>query len=103
MKGKGYTHLTIPQARQLLMEDRRATLVDTRSPGEYRRGTLPGAVSIPPAAAGYGCPSAGFLPHRRLQLAPRPAPGGAGVYPGLRCGRLPGMAAGAVKGKEAAG
>ena len=22
MKGKGYTHLTIPQARQLLMEDR---------------------------------------------------------------------------------
>ena len=49
MKGKGYTHLTIPQARQLLMEDRRATLVDTRSPGEYRRGTLPGAVSIPEA------------------------------------------------------
>ncbi len=37
MKGKGYTHLTIPQARQLLMEDRRATLVDTRSPGEIGR------------------------------------------------------------------
>lgn len=49
MKGKGYTHLTIPQARQLLMEDHRATLVDTRGPREYRKGTLPGAVSIPEA------------------------------------------------------
>ena len=47
MKGKGYTTLTVPQARQLLMEDRRAVLVDTRSAGEYRRGTLPGSVSIP--------------------------------------------------------
>lgn len=49
MKGKGYTTLTVPQARQLLMEDRRAILVDTRSAGEYRRGTLPGSVSIPEA------------------------------------------------------
>lgn len=49
MKGKGYTTLTIPEARQLLREDRRAILVDTRSPAEYRRGTLPGSVSIPEA------------------------------------------------------
>ena len=49
MKGKGYTHLTIPQARQLLMEDRRATLVDTRGPKEYLQGTLPGSISIPEA------------------------------------------------------
>ena len=39
MKGKGYTNLTIPQARQLLAEDRRATLVDTRGPKEYLQGT----------------------------------------------------------------
>ncbi len=49
MKGRGYTTLTIPQARQLLAEDRHAVLVDTRSPGEYRRGTLAGSVSIPEA------------------------------------------------------
>ena len=42
MKGKGYTNLTIPQARQLLAEDRRATLV-------YLQGTLPGSISIPEA------------------------------------------------------
>ena len=49
MKGRGYATLTVSQARQLLMEDRRAVLVDTRSPEEYRRGTLPGSVSIPEA------------------------------------------------------
>ena len=49
MNGKGYTTISIPQARQLLMEDRRAILVDTRSPAEFKQGTLPGSVSIPEA------------------------------------------------------
>lgn len=49
MRGKGYQDLSIPEARQLLMQDPRATLVDTRSPAEYRKGTLPGSVSIPEA------------------------------------------------------
>ena len=49
MRGKGYTTLTIPRARQLLAEDRRAVLVDTRSGGEFRKGTLPGSISIPEA------------------------------------------------------
>lgn len=62
MKGKGYGDLSIPQAKQLLMEDRRATLVDTRSPAEYRRGTLPGSISIPEAEIDRKAPA--LLPDR---------------------------------------
>ena len=47
MKGKGYTSLSISQAIRLLEEDRRAILVDTRNPADFRKGTLPGSVSIP--------------------------------------------------------
>lgn len=56
MRGKGYTNLTIPQARKLLMDEPWATLVDTRSPSEYRRGTLPGSVSIPEAEMEWRAP-----------------------------------------------
>lgn len=49
MRGKGYTDLSIPQAKKLLMEDRRARLLDTRSIVEYRKGTLPGSIFIPEA------------------------------------------------------
>ena len=47
MNGKGYTTLSVAQAKRLLAEERRAVLVDTRSPAEHRRGTLPGSISIP--------------------------------------------------------
>lgn len=62
VRGKGYTDLSVPQARQLLMEDRRATLVDTRSPAEYRKGTLPGSISIPEAELDRLAPA--LLPDR---------------------------------------
>ena len=66
MKGKGYTTLSIPQARQLLMEDRRAVLVDTRSPAEYRQGTLPGSVSIPEGDLDRKAPA--LLPDRNAPV-----------------------------------
>lgn len=47
LKGKGYTDLSISQAIRLLEEDRQSILVDTRNIAEYRKGTLPGAISIP--------------------------------------------------------
>ena len=66
MNGKGYTTLSIPQARQLLLADRRAVLVDTRSPAEFRRGTLPGSVSIPEADMDRWAPV--LLPDRSVPV-----------------------------------
>lgn len=47
LMGKGYTDLSIPQAKRLLKQDPRARLVDTRSIAEYRNGSLPGSIFIP--------------------------------------------------------
>lgn len=66
MKGKGYTTLTIPEAKRLLREDRRAILVDTRSLAEYRKGTLPGSVSIPEAELDRKAPT--VLPDRNVPV-----------------------------------
>ncbi|GIV37493.1 MAG: hypothetical protein KatS3mg032_1872 [Cyclobacteriaceae bacterium] len=41
-----YENLTGPAFRQKFSESRHAVLVDVRTPGEHRSGTIPGAVNI---------------------------------------------------------
>ena len=66
MKGKGYTSLSISQAIRLLEEDRRAILVDTRNPADFRKGTLPGSVSIPERELDRKAPS--LLPDKNAPV-----------------------------------
>ena len=61
-----YRRISMEEARRLIEGDEKYTLLDVRTPGEYRSGHIPGAINVPNEEIGEKEPKA--LPDREQPI-----------------------------------